>query len=502
MANCCAITVRQERCDDKPVTGANSLTSKWIDSVAMTSTARTELSLALCERVGAWRFEDLPAQVVRTLKLSLIDALAVIGGAAHAPGISELNARLARWTSGGSAVGLIGSRHYSPPSAALANGTAAHALDFDDVHDAARVHTMCVVLPAVLATAQDVGKLSGTDLILALAVGAELHARLGLTCRTCLQTGWHPTTMLGAMAASIAAGTLLGLEPVRLRDALGLAFHQASGSAQSVYDGVLAKRLGPGLAASAAVVAAFLAADGFTGPHEPLAAKAGLFALYARDEVEPEVLTDRLGDRWRIEEYSLKPYPGCRCSHAAIGIGIALHQQGIRSADVRNVEIRMSRANWTLVGAPYDAGKNSIVHAQFNASYSFARALLAGRVGLSDYEIPAITDPTVVELTKKIRVIADPAIEPTAMEPAVVTLTLDDGRTTSAETRTIKGGPQEPMTEEEIMAKLRDCLAFGLGATPEASNRIGEITLDLERRPDAVTRLCEAFAAAERSGTP
>ena len=113
------------------------------------------LSRELCEEIATWRYEQLPDAVVKTVKALILDALGVIGGAARAPGIPELNARLARWEKSGSATSLIGKRRYSPPSAALANGAAAHALDFDDQHDPARVHTSCVVLPALLATAED-----------------------------------------------------------------------------------------------------------------------------------------------------------------------------------------------------------------------------------------------------------------------------------------------------------------------------------------------------------
>lgn len=124
-------------------------------------------SLKLCATIARLRYEDLPRAAIATLKSLIIDALGVIGGAAHAAGIPELNARLSRWEPQGSATGLIGKRRYSPPSAALANGAACHALDFDDQHDPARVHTNCVTLPALLATAEDCGNISGRDFLLA-----------------------------------------------------------------------------------------------------------------------------------------------------------------------------------------------------------------------------------------------------------------------------------------------------------------------------------------------
>jgi 2-methylcitrate dehydratase PrpD len=225
-------------------------------------------SRALCTTIAGWTYDSLPAPALHAVKALILDTLGVIGGAAHAPGIPELISRLSRWENAGSATGLIGKRRYSPPTAAMANGAAAHALDFDDQHDPARVHTSAVVLPALLATAEDLsveGKpVSGRDFILAYAIGAELHARLGLACYNSLGKGWHPTMIFGTVAAGVAAARLIGLDAGGLAHALGMSFHQASGSAQSMRDGVLSKRLGPGFAARNAVMGAFLAADGLT----------------------------------------------------------------------------------------------------------------------------------------------------------------------------------------------------------------------------------------------
>src|SRR5436190_5030544 len=264
-----------------------------------------DYSLQLCEQIARWRFDDLPADVVHKLKLFVLDTLGVIGGAAHAPGIRELNQRLARWESTGSATGLIGKRRYSPPTAALANGAAAHALDFDDQHDPARVHTSCVVLPALLAAAEDAGPVGGRDFLLAMAIGAELHARFGLACYNSLGKGWHPTMIFGTLAGALGAGRLLHLDAEGLANALGMAFHQTSGSAQSMRDGVISKRLGAGFAARNAVTGAFLAADGLTGTRRTLEGHAGLFALYERDEVKPELLIEDLGRSWHTPEYSV-----------------------------------------------------------------------------------------------------------------------------------------------------------------------------------------------------
>ena len=450
-------------------------------------------SRALCATVAGWTYDTLPAPVLRNVKALILDTLGVIGGAAHAPGIEELNTRLSRWEKTGSATGLIGKRRYSPPTAAMANGAAAHALDFDDQHDPARVHTSCVMLPTLLATAEDIGGISGKDFLLAYAIGAELHARLGLACYNSLGKGWHPTMIFGTVAAGIAAGKLLKLDANGLANALGMAFHQTGGSAQSMRDGVLSKRLGPGFAARNAVMGAFLAADGLTSTRGTLEGNAGLFALYERNEVKAEMLTDGLGDDWRVAEYSFKPYPCCRCNHTPIGIGIELHDKGIRPADVAAIEVGMGNVNWLTVGAPYDPARNEVVHAQFNTAYSFARALSDGKVDLHSYRKPAITDSGIAALTAITQVVDDPAIAPTAIEPARVKLTLKSGKVIELMRDTIKGSPQDPMSDAEMRAKVRGCLEFGLGATAAEVERLADVIATLEQSSDAAQSILGAF---------
>ena len=455
-----------------------------------------DYSLRLCEQLTRWRYEDLPAEVVRMLKRFMIDTLGVIGGAANAAGIRELNNRLSKWESSGSATGLVTKRRYSPPSAALANGAAAHALDFDDQHDPARVHTNCVVLPALLASAEDIGNVSGKDFLVAYAISSELHARLGLACYNSLGKGWHPTMVFGTPAASLGAARLLKLDAEGMRNALGMAFHQTSGSAQSMRDGVVSKRLGAGFAARAAVLGAFLAADGLTGTRRPLEGNAGLFALYERGEVDIDLVTEKLGSDWRITEYSFKPYPCCRCNHTPISLAIKLREQGLKPADVRSVEIGMGNVNWLTVGEPYDVRRDSVVHAQFNAAYSFARALTDARVDLRSYQKPAISDAAVVALAGKVTVIDDASIDATAIEPARIKVTRNDGRVIEVKNDVIPGSPQYPMTEDDFMEKFRGCLNFGLGASRADADRLADAVMNIDSAPDAAASIVDAFPSA------
>ena len=450
------------------------------------------LSRRLCTDIAGWRFEDLPPDVVSTTKFFVLDTLGVIGGGARAPGIAEIRGRMTRWEKGGSATSLIGKNRMSPPHAAMVNGATAHALDFDDIHDPARVHAFCVMLPTMLATAEDIGGVSGRDFLLALAVGAEIHARLGLAAYNCLGKGWHPTMTLGVLAGALGAGKLLRLDSDKLLNALGLALHQACGTAQSMHDGVLAKRLGAGFAARGAVTAAFLAHDGVTGPFRPLEGEAGLFNFLERGEFDLAPLMDDLRTEWRMRGYSYKPYPCCRCNHTTIALAIGLRTEGLKAADVAAVEILLPKVNFKTVGQPYDVTRKSVVHAQFNARYTFARALMDGRIDLNSYTLPAVTDPAVAELAARVSVSIDPQEAATDMAPSKIKVTRKDGTVLEVASRMIPGSPEAPMTQAEIIEKFKGSLSFGLDFPESEAAAFAEVVLAIEDLAD-VSELARAF---------
>lgn len=453
------------------------------------------LSGDLCTAAAAIRYEDLPDDVIRMAKMLILDTLGIIGAARNAPGMAALHARLSAWERDGSATALLGKHRLSPPSAALANGAAAHALDFDDIHDEARVHTSSVILPTVLAVAEDRGDVGGREFIRAMALGAEIDARLGLACYNCLGIGWHPTALFGVMAGAIAAGLLLRLDGKHLLGAFGFAHHLANGSAQSMLDGTLTKRLGPGFAAQSAVMAAYLAGDGLTGPRRPLEGQAGLFLLQERGEVMPERLLAGFGLRWDILDYGFKAFPSCRCTHSTIDLGLQMHRNGVRADDVAAIDIRMPQVNFKTVGQPYDPGRKSMVHAQFSAAYCFARALTDGRVDLTTFQPDAIVAPRISALTGRTQVALDPDMDPIAMGPVRVQIALRDGSSVAAETTRLLGGPDAPLSEAMLLDKFRACLDVGLGADRAAADRLAETVMHLDREADAAA-LVRTFPAA------
>jgi 2-methylcitrate dehydratase PrpD len=444
-----------------------------------------------------WSYSRLPASVVKRIKLFVLDTLGVIAAAAEAPGIPEMNRLLLGWEGAGPSTMLIGKGRVAPPTAALANGAAAHALDFDDNHDPGRVHAYAVILPAVLAAAEVRGGVSGRDLIAALATGVELQARLGLAAPNSMSRGWHPTTVMGALGAAAAAARVLDLRAGQFSDAVGLAYHQASGTRQALNDGVLAKRLGAGFASRNGTTAAFLAAAGLTGPTRFLEGEAGLFQLYERGEVLPDGLLRDLGQTWEIMTHSMKPYPCCRCTHNAIAIGQALHREGLSPAEIESVVIGMSQTNNKIVGEPYDVARDSTIHAQFNACYCFAAALIHGRVGVATFQQPQISDPAVSALAARTSVVVDDAIAAGAMSPTRVTILCRDGRRIERFLEFMEGSPEQPMTDDEVITKFSSCLEMGLGAAPAVINTLTDKVLDLDNCAD-VADIVAHFPSALR----
>lgn len=446
----------------------------------------SDIGPRIATRLAGIGFADLPREVIEVVKLFTLDTLGVIAGAARAPGIPELQQALADWESDGRATILLSGKRVNPVTAALANAASAHSLDFDDQHDPARVHVFCVILPAVLAAIEAEDRVvTGEEMLTAQAVGVELFCRLGLACYNSLGKGWHPTTALGSISAAAAAASIFRLDAEQFLHALALAFVQLSGTTQFIADGALAKRIGPGFAARSGVLAAHLARNGITGPHRFLEGRAGLFNLYERGEVRPELLTDALGTSWQLLGLSMKPYPCCRCTHTAIQLALQLHAGGLRPDDISAAEIAMSEVNHGIVGADFDQSHpNPVVHAQFNAAYAFSRALCDGAVSIASFTTERIRAPDVGFATR-VRTVVDPEMPATAIAPARVTVTLRDGTTRTVYSPVMKGSPQDPMTREEVFAKLRACFDWGFSAAPEAVDALLEGGTGLEHEPDA-----------------
>jgi 2-methylcitrate dehydratase PrpD len=413
----------------------------------------------LAEVITSTRPEDVPAGVQQAAQGFVLDWLGcAIAGAQTTPG--EILLWYARRHVGQGATVLGAGDQASPATAALVNGGLSHIVEMDDLHRGSVVHPGTVIIPAALATAERVGR-SGPAFLTAVVVGYEVAIRIGEAVGKEHYFYWHNTATCGVYGAAAAAGWLLGLNAEQLTWALGNAGTQACGLWQFLADGAMTKHLHAGRAANAGVLAAELAALGFTGPTEILEGPKGFFAATAPDAEPARVIRNlqRPMPAWKLPGTSIKPHASCRHTHPPIDAALALRQELTPELDdIAEVEVDTYRAALDLTDNPQPAHEYA---AKFSLQYTVACALARGHVGLTDFTPETLTDPDIRRLAARVRVRHSEAIEgryPAAW-PARVTLRLRSGQQFSHTVEHPKGDPENPVTRDELAGKFRMMVA-------------------------------------------
>lgn len=335
------------------------------------------------------------------IKLYILDTLAVMIAGARADSSASMIRALDRLGSGKTATVAGIGKSASAQDAALLNGAFSHALELDDDHRVAVLHPGAVIVPAALAACELTGA-SGRKFLTATLAGYEIMCRLGLAYRgSHFDHGMHPTAIFGVFGAALAAGVGMGLDAAGLTRALGIAGTQASGLTEWRRDGSWIKRLHPGRAAQSGVLAAALAAEGFTGPATILEGEGGFLNAMGHGKViDLPAITDALGTRLHALDTAIKPYPCCRFMHGALDLALEAYATGIRPEHIESVDIRIYE---TGVLNYHQIPFNN-VDAQFNVPYGVACALAQGNVSLSDYEAESIGRGEILELCRRINV--------------------------------------------------------------------------------------------------
>ncbi len=442
--------------------------------------------------------EQIPDPVLESAKLHILDALGC-GLAAHALDTAPAAREAMTETGSRGPATAIGVSHGLPGAdAALVNGVTCHALDYDDTHTGAVAHVSVAVVPAALAAAQAEGA-AGADLLAAIVAGNEIVARLGMAVGSAFHArGFHPTAVCGVFGAAAAACRLHSLDAATTTNALGIAGSMASGLLEFLADGSSTKRLHPGWAAHGAIIASRLAAHGATGPASVFEGRFGLYRAFVdRDDIDVEALTGELGERWETPRIAFKPYPACHYVHASLDAAAqALAETPVRTEDIEEIVALTTEAGVSLVLEPL-ADKHrprSEYEAKFSLPYSIASLLVRGHVDVSTYTDEAITDPDVLALAAKVRYeVKDYETFPRAL-PGGVRIHTRDGRTLEAELPYQRGGPENPMSAEQVQEKFRTNAGLALSAA-EVEALEGAV-MTLERSDDL--RAFELLARAVR----
>lgn len=417
----------------------------------------------LAERIAAWSsgldLAALPPEVVAAAKRCIVDVAGVSLAAAPLPLMQRVLAHARHVYAPGLAgtLGLAGC--FSPVGAALVNGTAAHALDFDDTSYAGIMHGSAVVLPAALAATEEVGG-DGRRLIEAFVAGSEVAYAIALLCGTRhYLRGWWSTATLGAFGAAAAAARGLGLTAAQSTAALALAGAQANG--QKAVFGTDAKPFVVGRTAATGVEAALVARRGLRGPPDVLEGKCG-FLQMLNDRHADTGEIDRLGNVWRLLKPGIffKQYPVCSGAHAAVEVTQQLiRQNGLTGDDVRKVVCEVT----PIVAM-------SLVHdrpatpqeAQFSMPFAVGVMLARGELCIGSLNEATLRDPRVREAMDKVEMRRVDALHADdAPEGARVIVTTTRGNEIQGYLGQPTGMPENPLSNARLQEKFLRCAEAG-----------------------------------------
>lgn len=365
--------------------------------------------------------------------------------------------------------GVIGSSERLPaPSAALINGTLAHALDFDDTHLPSVLHPSASVVPAALAVAEATGA-SGAQLLSAVAAGIEITNRLGMAsylveARNSLffEKGFHATSICGTLGSAAAAGLLYGLDADGIAWAMGIAASMGAGVIEANRTGGTVKRIHCGWAAHSGITAAVLAREGVTGPPTVLEGRFGFFQAYLDGQYDKGALLDDLGVRWELIRTVYKPYPSNHFTHPGIDCALALRSRGLDPDNIEWAELGVAAPTLRTIGEPREEKINprTPYHAKFSGPFTVARALIGGGglgLYLDDFTEKTFSDPQVLALASKVRTVADERateLFPNAFA-AVLRVQTRDGQLLEQRVDSSRGGPEHPLSTADLLVKFR-----------------------------------------------
>jgi 2-methylcitrate dehydratase PrpD len=426
------------------------------------------LSRVIAEYVAGFDLKSVPAEVIDRARVAFTDTIGVMLAGSRQD-VSRILCDMVQLEGSAPAASIVGqSLRASPQLAALANGVATHAMDYDLTYISGQ--SVSPVIPAILPVAETTGATPAEGMA-AFIIGCEVAGRIVRSnFRASSVGGWHTTGMVGVIAATAACARLLKLRVDETAQAIGISTSLASGI--SVNFGTMTKPLHSGHAARDAVMAARLAARGFTA--NPAALEApnnGYFATFGRGlDVSLEPFKD-LGSRYDLVEigYDIKPYPCGGLTHTAIEAALELRGRLFaRLPDIAGIHCFVTRNAESHAGVVYP---QSIENAKFSVSYLIAYALVHGAPKIAAFTETALRDDRVKALAKTVSASVDPELGPgTGFSPARLRITMADGEVIEQRNDYASGSSRNPMTQAQVEEKFRDCAAQAV--SPDTAGKI------------------------------
>jgi len=413
-------------------------------------------SLALARHVAHARFEDVPAEAVRLGRYSLLDALGVsLAASGLEPACRPFLDQAIEEGRGGTAVVLGTGKRSTPGLAALANGSLAHALDYEDAHDPSRTHPNAAAVATAVALATAGRKLDGREMLMAVMIGSDVCCRISMAQGNVdeLPKAFYPPAIAGTFGATATAARLLRLTPEQTLDAFSLALCQNSCSAEilsDAYSDIRAVR--DGLCAQVGVQAAQLAQRGVKGFSRPIEGERGLYAMVAGGRHVPGRLTADLGRRFEGQFVGFKAWPACRDAHPYVQAVLeGQRRDRLRPDDIVSIRAFVPERS-LIICEPRDEKRRprAAIDAKFSVYFTVASALLRRNVGFANFEPAALRDGATLALADRVDYTVDRG------RPRLV-VTLRDGGTREWSIASLYGSPENPMGEADLRAKFIDC---------------------------------------------
>jgi 2-methylcitrate dehydratase PrpD len=401
------------------------------------------------------QFKKIPPKILETAKTAVCDCLGVaLAGSTEES--ARICADIGRQEAAREEAVVIGQGFKSSVlQASFANGTAAHALDFDHSFTFMGQPT-APVIPAAFSLGDSLG-ISGQQLLEAYIAGFEVTGKLVYALRDASEDGWHAPGTLGVFGATAACAKILGLNRSEIEMALGIAASMAGGVVANF--GTMTKPLHVGLASRNGVLAAKLARSGFTANAQAIEAEGGLFKVFYNSSVADGRALDELGRSYCMETdgITIKPYPCGGLTHPAIDATLAMRtEHGISADMVESIEADVTKHTYSrIVFRVPETG----LQGKFCMGYLLARAIIDGKVSLDSFTDQAVRDRNVLALAEKVQMRLDSSLKASSPggRPCRVTIRLKNSRVHSRQAEHAKGSPEIPMTQDEVKTKFADC---------------------------------------------
>ncbi len=418
--------------------------------------------------VAGLSFENVPPEAVAVARTGFIDTIATMIAGAHDPAPQLLRRGLA--PAQGPASLYFSGDSAPAPEAAWINGTAGHALDYDDV--GCRGHVSTVLVPAIIAEAETLG-LGGRGMLAAYVAGYETWAELSERDPGHHHVkGWHPTGIFGAIGAAAACAKLRRLGAQEATMALALAASQAGGIMANF--GTMTKPFHAGRAAHAGVVSARLAELGFTASPDALEHPQGFLSAVSPDgQADRESPAASLGREWQIvrQGLSIKKYPACYCTHRALDAMLdLLAKRPLKPEEIAKITVEISKTHAVILR---NHRPRTGLEAKFSMEFAMAAAVVSRRASLPEYTDDFVRRPEVQTMMQKVAITTNENYDEGQIGGSKwdqVRIELANGeRIESEKVRRARGHAELPLGEAELFDKFRACLDVGHAKiTPDA----------------------------------